>query len=75
MKKFYSNKCFKVNNYEYISEYIIENHDNKYFILKGWSNTKNDYIRLKDSFNYYAFIDALKLHNIKKLFSEKDFLI
>jgi hypothetical protein len=75
MKKFYSNKCFKVNNCEYISEYIVENHDNKYFVLKGYNNIKNGYIQLKDSFNYNTFINALKMHNIKKLFSEKEFLI
>lgn len=74
MNKFYSNNCIKVNNYEYISKYMILNNSNKYFILKEYNRQAENYKTIKDTFSYNAFIEYLKNNKIKKYFSEKEFL-
>lgn len=74
MKKYYSNNCIKVNSFEYISKYVITNNNNKLFILFEYDKTRNDYNKIKETFNYYSFIDYLENNKIKKYFSEKDFM-
>lgn len=74
MNKFYSNNCIKVSNCEYISKYMILNNNNKYFTLKEYNIISGEYKTIKDSFNYNAFMEYLKNNNIKKYFSEVEFL-
>ena len=75
MKKYNSNNCIKIDNSTfYVSKYIILNNNNKYFILKEYNIKSGEYKTIKDSFNYNAFIEYLKNNNIKKYFSEVEFL-
>jgi hypothetical protein len=53
---------------------MILNNNNKYFMLKEYNIKSGEYKTVKDSFNYNAFMEFLKNNNIKKYFSEVEFL-